>query len=142
MLKRLIIITLGILLILFSLFSPMALADNNTEPFNQTQANDTIDEWKNRIQGIDWQRYAKGTIGFVFIVTNLAYQGFTTLALEMGAPQEYASTIGLGAGVILFIAIMFSLASGIAKIVKVGMKYGIIISAVVVVLSLIFGFLL
>jgi len=151
MIKRISMIIIGIILVNVSLL-PMSFATDWVTPnitdfniTNETQnANETlrpIDELKDRISELPIENWFKGTLGFVFMISSLAFIGFKSIAAYFNVTEPYLSGIGYGAAFLLFIALIFSLGLGIAKLTKVAMRYALLIAAIVVILSLFFGFL-
>ena len=129
----------------FSFLIPTALGANVTNQTNQTnqtsgnRLNNTLGDVKKTVEGIDWNRYARGTVGFAFLISSTAYQGFQALALMFNVPIWMANAVALTASTLLFLSMFYALGRGMASILQSGMKYGMLIVLVIMVISFLYG---
>lgn len=131
-------IILGFLLV-FSFLTPTVLGVNLTNQTSGNKLNETFGDIRKTVRDIDWNKYARGTIGFAFFISNTAYQGFQGLALMFNVPGWMANAIALTASTLLFLTMFYALGRGVAKILQSGMKYAMLIVLVIMVISFLYG---
>ena len=143
--NRLICVAIGFLLLLLSLIYPVIATDWTPLNDNETTIPDDTSEGLNKtmdvIRDIDWNNYIVGTLGFAYTLALLSYSAFYSVAGMLGAAETAANVAGTVGAILLFAAIIIALARGSLKVAKIGSRYFILILVVVIVVSLLFGFL-